>query len=474
MGSRSVPLGLHHVLASVVIVGWNSCWLISAKPPNPDNLDALDCAVSQLGVQFAVERFPSDVAALAAALQAAFHLDECANTSIAVRTSMQWPQRGGYSAQLAGPGSGASAQTNIFVSVSNGSDARGDGSRSNPFSSIQRAQVEIRATPLPDRPATTVYLREGTYYLNETLVLTAEDSGASPDAPVTWSAFPGEDVTISGGMAVATADDPLTWSSLATGVPNSTAYTALLPPGVPLNFSTLFVDGERAIWARYPNGNNKDQSGMCYSKTQRPIEVQHPCNGFATATGTTVPRPSPKPLSSKHTQIIGRYGDYPDFDVMVGGVEHPTDPHATTYTYADLFESPGGMCLRPGLATDSNSSSPMNCTPTHQCTVPCSIPGSQKYFAHFDRSQSQSDTISYEKSSWTKKSWAHPERATIRFLGQPDWGSHAYPVLAINETAGTIQLGPGGWQFADIAATVHGDHFYVRRELPACTAFQKT
>ena len=36
------------------------------------------------------------------------------------------------------------------------------------------------------------------------------------------------------------------------------------------------TDSLRAM--RYPNGNNKDLSGMCFSKTQRPIEVAHPCN----------------------------------------------------------------------------------------------------------------------------------------------------------------------------------------------------
>ena len=59
---------------------------------------------------------------------------------------------------------------------------------------------------------------------------------------------------------------------------------------------------------------------MGYSKPQRPIEVARPCNGYAKATATTVPRPCPK--SAPFKQSIGRYGDYPDFDIMVGGVQH--------------------------------------------------------------------------------------------------------------------------------------------------------
>ena len=40
----------------------------------------------------------------------------------------------------------------------------------------------------------------------------------------------------------------------------------------------------------------------------------------------------------------------------------------------------------------------------------------------------------------------------MRFLGQPDWGSHTYPLAGMDPSAATIQLGAGGWQFADIAA----------------------
>lgn len=175
------------------------------------------------------------------------------------------PQLGGYHGGAAAPEAGATA---LYVAPG-GSDASGDGSEAKPFATLQKAQAAVRKTPVASRPATAVYLRAGTHYVGETLTFTPAVSGASAAAPVVWSAYPGENVTVSGGVPLSTSAKPLSWSS--AGAP----LTATLPAGAPLNFSTLFVDNERAIWARYPNGNNKDITGMCFSKAQRPGEVAH-------------------------------------------------------------------------------------------------------------------------------------------------------------------------------------------------------
>ncbi|MEK7685306.1 MAG: right-handed parallel beta-helix repeat-containing protein [Verrucomicrobiota bacterium] len=88
--------------------------------------------------------------------------------------------------------------------------------------------------------AVTVYLHAGTYYLPETLLFTAEDSGTAL-APVTYAAAPGEDVVISGGMKL-----DLTWEPHRDGVMKAKA---------PAGFTTdqLFVNGQRQPGARYPN-----------------------------------------------------------------------------------------------------------------------------------------------------------------------------------------------------------------------------
>ncbi|MGD9518409.1 MAG: right-handed parallel beta-helix repeat-containing protein [Armatimonadota bacterium] len=78
-----------------------------------------------------------------------------------------------------------------------------------PFQSLARAQQAVRAAePSRDRK---VVLRAGTYYLSEPLVLGPEDSGTA-EHPVTYMAYPGEKVIVSGGR-------PLTdWHKREKGV----------------------------------------------------------------------------------------------------------------------------------------------------------------------------------------------------------------------------------------------------------------
>lgn len=126
------------------------------------------------------------------------------------------------------------------------------GSFEKPFKSLARAQAEVRGCDDRGKKPITVYLREGTHYLNESLRFTAEDSG-SPDAPVTYVAYKDEDVVISGGARLS-----LAWTPYQDGI-----LQAPTPPG--LEIDQLFVNGERQPMARYPN----------YDPDVRPL------NGFA-------------------------------------------------------------------------------------------------------------------------------------------------------------------------------------------------
>ncbi|HUT10429.1 MAG TPA: PDZ domain-containing protein, partial [Thermoguttaceae bacterium] len=86
----------------------------------------------------------------------------------------------------------------------------------------------------------TVVFAGGKYYLTETVVLTAEDSGTLA-APITYAAAPGETVVISGGTKV-----DVDWKPLRDGIVQAT---------VPEGFTSdqLFIDGQRQQMARYPN-----------------------------------------------------------------------------------------------------------------------------------------------------------------------------------------------------------------------------
>ncbi len=64
---------------------------------------------------------------------------------------------------------------------------------SSPFASLARAQGAARAAAAGRPGGARVVVRGGTYYLDAPLVFGPEDSG------VTYAAYPGERVTLSGG-----------------------------------------------------------------------------------------------------------------------------------------------------------------------------------------------------------------------------------------------------------------------------------
>ncbi|RYG62463.1 signaling protein, partial [bacterium] len=82
----------------------------------------------------------------------------------------------------------------IFVQPT-GSD-RNPGTLQKPFATLQRAQQAARK--IAGRQPVTVSLRGGTYYLPETLIFTAKDSGTAKN-PVVYRAYRDEKPVISGG-----------------------------------------------------------------------------------------------------------------------------------------------------------------------------------------------------------------------------------------------------------------------------------
>jgi len=131
----------------------------------------------------------------------------------------------------------ASASAAEWYVSPDGNDADA-GTISKPFGTLQRAQQAVRQ--VAGKKPVTIYLRGGTYYLSAPLVLTSADSG-SKRAPVTFRAYEGEQVIVSGGQR-----HHLHWESFRDGI---------MKTAVPSDFTTdqLFVDGRRRTLARYPN-----------------------------------------------------------------------------------------------------------------------------------------------------------------------------------------------------------------------------
>jgi len=131
----------------------------------------------------------------------------------------------------------ALATTEFYVSPG-GNDSH-PGTRQAPFASIRLAQAAVRRLSTRNEPI-HVYLSGGIYYLAETLVFEADDSGTQP-APITYMAVSGEEPVLSGGLQL-----QLTWSRFRDGI---------MQAKVPADFvaDQLFVNGQRQHMARYPN-----------------------------------------------------------------------------------------------------------------------------------------------------------------------------------------------------------------------------
>ena len=124
-----------------------------------------------------------------------------------------------------------------FFVAPDGSDAN-PGTSEKPFGTLQRAQQAVRKAKASSK--VVVNVRGGVYYLADTLVFTAEDSGET-GAEVLWQAVKDETPVISGGVKL-----DLAWEPHRAGI-----LKAKVPPG--LATDQLFVNGERQILARYPN-----------------------------------------------------------------------------------------------------------------------------------------------------------------------------------------------------------------------------
>jgi hypothetical protein len=156
----------------------------------------------------------------------------------------------------------------IFVATT-GNDTN-PGTLEKPFATLQRAQQAARKAA--GREAVTVFVREGTYYLPETLIFTAEDSGTKA-APVVYQTYQKEQAVVSGGVRL----KDLKWEPYKDGI---------VQAKVPAGFATdqLFVNGERQPMARYPNFDPKERHFNGWAKDafspQRAARWKDPAGGF--------------------------------------------------------------------------------------------------------------------------------------------------------------------------------------------------
>jgi len=124
-----------------------------------------------------------------------------------------------------------------------------------PFATLQRAVEAIRKLKQQQggklKQPVTVYLRGGTYFLGQPIVLTPEDSG-NPQAPITFRAYRNEKAIISGGRRITN------WKrKTVNGKPALVAELPEVREGKWF-FRLLRVGNDWAIRARHPNFDPKN------------------------------------------------------------------------------------------------------------------------------------------------------------------------------------------------------------------------
>jgi hypothetical protein len=127
----------------------------------------------------------------------------------------------------------------LYVSP-DGSDEN-PGTRAAPFQTLEHVREAARATDKSRPGETVVYLCDGVYTLAETLEFDARDSGTETH-PVIYRACPDATPVISGGRRL-------------TGW-NKTGQLAWEAPTGELDFRQLYVNGKKALRARFPNLGN--------------------------------------------------------------------------------------------------------------------------------------------------------------------------------------------------------------------------
>jgi len=124
------------------------------------------------------------------------------------------------------------------------------GTKGSPFATVHRARDAIRAIKLGrdglPPGGVTVWIRGGFYFLEETFLLTPQDSG-TVDAPVVYAAYPGENPILCGGRRITgwKQESKQRWSTEILDVKKGAWW-----------FRQLFCSNKRLARARHPNSDD--------------------------------------------------------------------------------------------------------------------------------------------------------------------------------------------------------------------------
>ncbi len=166
----------------------------------------------------------------------------------------------------------------FFVATTGSDDS--DGSRQQPFATLNRARTAVRyALSSTAKPigSVTVWIRAGVYELKESFTLERQDSGSGEDRRVIYSGYDNEQVRLIGGRILSgDASNPISDSQILDRLPTAEAKRSVvqfdldragitnlgelqqLGHGQSVEPAPLeaFVDREPLTLARYPNSGS--------------------------------------------------------------------------------------------------------------------------------------------------------------------------------------------------------------------------
>lgn len=230
----------------------------------------------------------------------------------------------------------AGSQNELFVAVSG--DDRNPGTKQEPFATIARAKEAVRELKKRFHKAIIVWVRRGTHYVSDPLVFEPRDSGT--DAPITYAAYQGELVTLSGGRKLTGQWKPYKDGIMVCEVPEAKTGQ--------LNFTQLFVNGKRQIRARFPNYDHKNPlvSGSGYINVGSKKEEDWPDKGFPynpkTFTQKRWAKPEEAVMHSFHKLNYANFQwkvenvDWENHVVSLGWGGFQVNPSATSRMYNSL------------------------------------------------------------------------------------------------------------------------------------------
>ena len=368
---------------------------------NPKVVPEHDCALRAFTIEMAGYIAPSYWKTNWTTLsESAFQMNQCNATSYAPYRSSSRAKPFKTASEME---KGTCHQT-VFVHDSAGDDSF-DGTFAKPLKTIQTALsfTRVRRAIHGNDKIFCITIRGGTYYLGTNTTTSSSQIGAialtAADSNLVIENYQDELVILSGGALL-----QLQWSVYAKTAAGGTIMKAQVPSSVNLDsFNELYIDGRRAIVAKYPNGDPSTQG--LYAKDPGFSSDIH---GFVS--------PIVHPSEEIHVQEPYRNGTvFTNYQIGVGGGASVFNPPTNFWSTAapphgDNYVVPRGIIVNEGA-----------------------LP--------------------------RMANWSKPNNGLLHTFHGLGWGNWMFEIASVNSTQNTIFFGRGGFQEA--RGIAWGGPFYV-------------